>query len=234
MDDRSVEFLIQQLAWKPSPLVWKLNYLPSRVINAEPFHDRPDYRAIAATALGHLGSRAAPAIPLLENLTHSRGGDPEAGTRARGAAIAALIRIRHEPVTHCAEKSLDYFDPVSYDYRSAIYYLGTNAAPAVTLFVNALNTATNDGVTCNAAWALSHIHSQPELAVPALGSLLTHTNAQYRAVAAMCLESFGAEARPTWNALVGCLDSPDDQVGWAASNTLKNIDPEAARRLGIQ
>jgi hypothetical protein len=234
MDDRCVQFLIHELSWKPSPIVTRLNYFTDRFIDSEPFRYQPDRRAAAADALGRLGSRATNAIPALENASHAWVGDPEAGTRARGSAIAALILIRHDSVDACARKSLDYSDPVSYDCLSAIYYLGTNAASAVPLFVNAVETATNEGVKCYAAHALSSIHSRPEISLPPLIAMLTDTNRQFRSVAVMSLESFGMAAKPAWNALVVRLNDPEEDVRFWTTNTLRAIDSDAALQLGIK
>jgi hypothetical protein len=234
MDDRCVAFLVQQLDWKPSFLVAKLNYLISHIADVEPFHDRPDYRALAATALGLLGSRATNAIPALERMAHSYIGHAESGTGARGAAIAALIRLRHESVDACIDKLIDYGSRTYYDYTAAFYYLGTNAAPVVPLLVRAMEATTDEGTKCLIARALADVHSQPELSVPALASLLTHTNQRFHSLAVRCLEPFGSAARPAWDGLASCLTNSDERDLWNVTNVLRQVDPEAAQRLGVR
>jgi HEAT repeat protein len=234
MDERCIRALIRELQWKPSPLFARFNDWSERLVNRRTFHDRPDRRVAAAIILGRLDSRATNAIFALQDASHAWVGEPEAGTRARGAAIAALILIRHDSVDACARKSLDYSDPVSYDCLSAIFYLGTNAASTVPLFVNAVETATNEGVRCYAAHALSSIHSRPELSLPPLIAMLTDTNSQFRSVAVMSLENFGNAAKPAWNTLMVCLNDPEEDVRFWTTNTLRAIDPESALQLGIK
>jgi len=235
MDDRCVTFLVRELGWRPSLLVSRLNYVPSRMINVEPFHDGPDYRVSAAVALGILGSRATPAISALEDLAHRHNAwESESGTAARGAAIAALVRLRHQPVETIVARMLNYGDIDANDYAYALSYLGTNASAAVPLLVKMIETSADDTVMCRAASSLRAIHSYPELTVPALMSLLTHTNHFVRWHAVCGLESFGGAARPAWNALVGCLSDPDEGVRQRATNVLQKIDPQAAGQLGIK
>jgi hypothetical protein len=234
MDDRCIRFLIRDLQWEPSPLLARFNNWSERWVSRQPFHDRPDRRATAAIILGRLGSRATNAVSALQDASRAWVGGPEAGSSARGSAIAALILIRHDSVDACARKSLDYFTPGSIDYLSAIYYLGTNAAPAVPLFVDAVETATNDGVKCYAAHALSYVHSRPEVSLPPLIAMLTDTNSQFRSVAVMSLEKFGKVAKPAWDALVVCLNDPEADVRFWTTNTLRAIDSDAALQLGIK
>jgi hypothetical protein len=230
MDEDCVRFLIRELDWKPSRLVPILN-APLRRISIVLFQDRPDRRALAASTLGKLGSRATSAIPALEKL--ARNGIEPRVADARGAAIAGLVMLRHDPLEPLLEK---LGDPASSDWNicaTATWYLGTNAASAAPLLVEILETSTNGWVRCRAAGILAAIHSRPELTVPALASLLTHTNVPLRWNAVAGLGAFGANAKPAWNVLTQCLTDPDLVIRNQTTNSLKRIAPEAARQLGI-
>lgn len=230
MDEDCVGFLIRELEWTPSRLVPILN-APLRRISIVLFQDRPDHRALAAVTLAKLGPRAKPALPALEKLARDAI-EPRAAD-ARGAAIAALVLLRHDPLEPLLEKLRDPSNPDWHTCATAMWHLGTNAASAAPLLVEILETSTNGWVRGRAAGILAAIHSQPELTVPALASLLTHTNVPLRWNAVAGLGAFGANAKPAWNVLTQCLTDPDLVIRSQTTNALQRIDPEAARQLGI-
>jgi len=124
MDEHCIDFMIRQLRWRPSAVIDKLNEFSDRMMHTEPFRQPPDGRVAAAIALSKLGPRAVRAIPALEGVLRSYGGGGgEENGCARGAALAALVLIRHEPIQRCAEKAIDYFGSDPHDNLSAIYYL---------------------------------------------------------------------------------------------------------------
>jgi hypothetical protein len=233
MDDHCMRALIDELNWTPSPLLilfddWKRRLNRGAGANSE----SPYRQAGAALVLGHLGSRATKAIPVLENASRRRMRIPEQGQDIRGAAIAALILIRHYSLNICARKSLDVADPFSGDYRYAIYCLGTNAAPAIPVFTNAAEAATNFVVKFYATYSLTWIH-RPDLTVPPLISMLKQTDSASRSVAAHALGGIREAAKPAWNDLVILLNDPDRDVRWNATNALWQIDPAAMQQLKL-
>jgi hypothetical protein len=230
MDEDCVRFLIRELEWTPSPLVPILNAPLSR-LSIVLFQDRPDHRALAASTLAKLGPRAMCAVPALEKLARD-GVEPRAAD-ARGAAIAALVMLRQDPLNPLIEKLRDPSSPDQHACASALCHLGTNAAPVVPLLVNVLETSTNEWVKTSTMRALVAIRTQPELSVPALASLLTQTNVHLRWFAIFGLGYFEAEAKPAWDTLVRCLNDPEMNLRHQTSNSLRKIDPEAARQLGI-
>jgi HEAT repeat protein len=84
--------------------------------------------------------------------------------------------------------------------------------------------------------ALSQVHDEPSLVVPALVKALGDTNANVRGVAVVGLKGIGwsGAARQAVPALELLLSDPDGQVRRAAVDALKQIDPEAAAKAGVK
>ena len=235
MDDRCVRALIGELNRNPSPSpIWTAisDWVHRWNRSAAPIRESPYRGANAALVLGHLGSRATNAIPALENASRIRMRFPEEGADIRGASLAALVLIRRDSVQVLAKKSLAVADPYSGDYRHAIYCLGTNAAPAIPVFVDALDPATNYHVKYYAAHSLVSIH-RPDLSLPPLVSMLKEPNNISRSIAISSLEGFRDEAKPAWNDLVVLLNDPEVEIRRRTTNALWFIDPVAAQQLGI-
>ena len=77
----------------------------------------------------------------------------------------------------------------------------------------------------------------PETTIPAILPLVasTNTNNWSRANALTTLRNFGPSARgfvPT-TTLLQALQDPDENIRIHATNALRQIDPEAARKAGI-
>ena len=229
IDDHCIPVLIDELNWRPSPMLRRMERLSRKWVRGGLVHEPKDRGAEAALVLGWFGPRATNAIPALERLSRS----PEANSEERGAAIAALILIRHDSMEPYARKSLDVFDPHKDDYLAAIFSLRTNAISVVPVFVNALQTTTNDEVKLCAASCLGSIHGRPDLSLPPLLSMLKETNSDLRSLAPIALGCFREDAKPAWNDLVPLLNDPDEDVRWTATNALYLIDPAAAQQLGI-
>jgi hypothetical protein len=87
--------------------------------------------------------------------------------------------------------------------------------------------------------ALGIIHSNPELAVPALIKTLSgpalEVSDRVRTFSAQALGNFGAEAKPAIPALLKIInDYRTYEVGIEAAKALRAIDPEAAAKAGIK
>ncbi len=231
MDERTIDWFIRKLSWAPaSPLELKINRVVSGLVRFEPFPETKDYRAVAAFALCRLGSRATKAIPALENARQNQLNDGEIGVDARGAATAALVTMHRETLPDFAVNLLDSNSGRS-EYSILLFCLGTNAAQEIPSLVHALETTTSDLMRIRIAAAISDIHTQPELCLPPLMTMLAHTN--HRVSAILCLKRFGKAAEPAWSNLVECLQDSDENVRRCTSNTLWDIDTNAARQLGI-
>jgi len=111
----------------------------------------PQCRGYAASALGEIGPPASAAIPALLGLTCP-------------ASTAALMKIKGEPITGLV-RALD--EPVSDQWVTTAQTLaefGTKASPAIPGLCRALHSEKGWA----AAYAIGFIHSQPEIAIPAL------------------------------------------------------------------
>jgi HEAT repeat protein len=233
MDDRCIRALMAELNRTPSSILGVIRDLRDRWNhNGSHRYESPNRRSASAMVLGQLGSRATNAIPALEKARHNHGRIREDGEDIRGAAIAALILIRHDSIDACAKRSLDLADSASGDYRYAIFRLRTNAAPAVPVFVNALQTASDFKTKYYAAHSLIWIH-RPDLSLPPLVSMLKQTNNISRSVAVGALEEMRDAAKPAWNDLTVLLNDSDSDVRRHTTNALWLIDPVAARQFGI-
>jgi len=130
------------------------------------------------------------------------------------------------------DKLLDPKNPDWMVYALVTAHLRTNAAVAVPRLVHAFETM-DDEIKGRIALPLREIRSHPDLSVPVLTALLAHTNDETRFHAAAGLGSFGAAAKPAWNDLVALLADKSNQVRFFTTNSLRQIDREAARQLGI-
>ena len=236
MDDRCILALTHELKLGHPSILSKIGGLTQRWLHFRfPFRDPRDRPRRAAVILGRLGSRATNAVPALEYLIRYHKGDAnETDSAVKGSAIAALILIRHEPVDACARKAVDGTNLASKDYLYAIFFLRTNAAPGVPIFAEAVQKGTNEEVRHYAARMLGWIHSQPDVSLPALHTMLNETNALSRIDAISSISAFGEEAKPAWNDLFVLLDDPDDRVRRFTTNGLVAIDSVAAQKIGIK
>lgn len=233
IDERCVPWLIYELEWKPSPAWRKAEALSWKWFHLRLDAERRDRRVESCLILGWLGSRASNAIPTLEEMSRIRKGDRESVAYAyRGAAISALILIRHDSIETCARKSIDLDEPLYRDYHYAIGCLGTNAAPYVPIYLDAIHTTTNEDVKAWATLALGMIHSRPELSLPVLRPMLNETNEWSRHRAALSLGWFGPAGKPAWDDLVSHLNDSDEEMRSLTATALWRIDPAAAQKLG--
>jgi len=86
----------------------------------------------------------------------------------------------------------------------------------------------------SAATALGHIHSEPDVVVPALIEMLGDSDAQLHAVAARALGEFGNHGKAEVAPLIALLGEGNQDARKAATNALKSIDPEAAANAGVK
>jgi HEAT repeat protein len=190
-----------------------------------------DERGLAAFALGEMGAIARPALPQIERLRN------DSTAFVRSAAEAAYVKISGGGLDMILEPLKDPSNSTNWPIAAeAITFLGTNAAPAISFLILALQN-TNATVREKALDALSAIHMSPEITIPAIMPFVaaTNTNNGNRANALSALRNFGASARGMvpMTTLVQALQDPDEGVRAQATNALRQIDPEAARKVGI-
>jgi len=187
--------------------------------------------ALAAFALGAMGPVARSALPQIEPLR--KDSDPF----VRGAAEVAFIKISGHNLDAIFEALKEPANSTNWLFGAeAVLFLGTNGAPAIPFLISALQN-TNASVEEKALGALSAIHMSPETTIPAILPLLsaTNTNNRVRDRALSVLHNFGRSAGgivPT-STLLQILQNPDEDIRRRATNALRQIDPEAARKAGI-
>ena len=107
----------------------------------------------------------------------------------------------------------------------AIAELGTNASPAIPIFLRQLENP-NHFYRERAADALGNLHIEPETVVPALTHLLRDDSKAARYLAICGLGNFEFRARSAVPAITAFLTDPEDGVREAATNILRKIAPE--------
>jgi len=235
MSDRAVPHLIKRLQWRPSRWKQELRqYLPNWAANISWLRDREDPRKTAVHALHLIGDAAAPAIPYLE--AASAANDTPGDWELRPAAGAALIRIRREPLAPHIGPLRDTDTDMSKWIERAIMigYLGTNAAAAVPILVQAMDKNNNEIIRGYAVKALGMVHSHPELCVGPLAEMVASPALDLRQKAIDSLSTFGRDAKPAWQAILQSLNDSDPRVRVSATNAVKEIDPDRAKKMGIQ
>jgi HEAT repeat protein len=190
-----------------------------------------DERVLVAYALGEMGPAARPALPQLELLRK------DSVLFVRSAAEAAFVKISGHGLDAILEPLKDPSNSTNWMFAAhATAFLGTNGARAIPFLIQALQH-TNAQVRETALSSLGAIHMSPELTIPAILPLVapTNTNAWNRVNALDALRNFGPTTRalvPT-NTLLQALQDPDENVRAHATNALRQIDPEAAQKAGI-
>jgi hypothetical protein len=235
MGNKAVPFLIARLRWKPSPAVrWLMASFPRSPLLADYTFRHRVARYGAVYALGMLGPTAREAIPALEVL------DPnaEAITPYFGASLgAALASIRQAPITPYIDKLKDTSDPGWYQSAFLMCYLGTNAVAAIPNLIAAMEVTTNVNnvdIRRFASHALSRIHSNPEVCIPALLPMLRSPDPTERQIGLLAVAPFGSGARPAWTELTNCLSDPYPLSREIAATLLKEIDPAGASKAGVK
>jgi HEAT repeat protein len=182
----------------------------------------------AAYALGKIGPSAQASIPSLESgLTNNN-------FRCRNASQTALINMHAISISPLLEKLNDTTNVNQWiNAMMMAKQCGTNALPAVPLFISALNS-TNGIIQSISLQVVGWLHLEPEPCVPAIVPLLSSKDDYMRQNAINALRGFGKTAKSAVPALLRCLDDADYSVRKSATNALLEIDPEAAAKAGIK
>jgi hypothetical protein len=138
-------------------------------------------------------------------------------------AVPELIEICDRNISNpsqvCAVRSLAGIGPV--------------AKMAIPMLLRQAATNANVTVRVDSMDALVRLHTDPELAVPALMKGLSDPTGSGRLVACRSLGRLGGEARQAVPVLVRLLADPFPGVEESAAEALKQIDREAAARAGV-
>jgi HEAT repeat protein len=214
-----------------APAIPALRRLITNSLSANPTRKfSTDERSVPLYALGAMGPAARRALPQIELLRK------DSDLFVRATAEAAFIKISGTGLDAIFEPLKDP-PPTNWAFAAeAIVFLGTNAAPAIPFLIPALQN-TNASVRNTALLALSAIHMSPETTIPAILPFVAATNTDYmtRTRAFITLRNFGPRAHGIVPiaTLLQTLQDPDEDIRRRATNALRQIDPEAARKAGI-
>jgi HEAT repeat protein len=198
--------------------------------NLDPMNREINRAVTAAEAINLLGVEAKPAFPTLTNLFSSR-------SHCLTAAIG-LAGIGHEGVAVLLE-ALTNQDWVH--RHSAATALGEARSDfdkviPVLLEVVKIQGHKKEGylVRGAAGSALVQLHQEPHLVVPVFSEFLTNPDANMRCFGASLLAGFGADAKAAVPLLLKERTDADLDVRESAERALKEIDPEAAGKIGLK
>jgi HEAT repeat protein len=189
-------------------------------------------KSVVAYALAQIGPAAGSAIPELTILTNElTNGNAFAGL----AAQAALISIRGDPLLPILKRLRDTSNQTNWARAAwTLWFLGTNAAPAVPMLLTALQQ-TNTSIQNLALQDLREIHAHPELCIPAIIPLLQSTNSSIRSDAIEAIRAFGVTSNHLGIAeITKCLSDPDGGIREKAVRALKQIEPAATSKPGAK
>jgi HEAT repeat protein len=198
--------------------------------NSGPKFER-EARSMAAYSLGRMGEAARPALPQLTVLANDTQ-DP-----ARWMAKAALLKLDGRCLEQLVQSltSNPYSSTNWLDAARVMQWAGPAGAPAVPALIGALQN-TNQQILETAVQGLGGIHSTPEISIPALRPLIHSTNGFVRWHTLEALRRFKGSPvdAQTIAELVSCLLDPDEGIRQRATNALRSLAPDAARKAGVQ
>jgi len=191
----------------------------------------PSEQAFPAFALGAMGPVARSALPQIEQLRK------DSDLFVRASAEVAFIKISGHGADAIFEALKDSSGSTNWQFAArAIAFFGTNGAPIIPFLIPALQN-TNASVQEKALDALAAIHMSPETTIPAILPFVeaSNTNNRIRDCALSVLHNFGPSARGMVPiaTLLQALQDPEEEIRRRATNALRQIDPEAARKAGI-
>jgi HEAT repeat protein len=187
-------------------------------------------RFMAAYSLGRMGEAARPALPQLTALAN------DTQEPARWMAKAALLNLGGRGLEQLVQSLTNnpYSSANWLDAARVMEWAGPAGAPAVPTLISALQN-TNQQIVETAVQGLGGIHSAPELSIPALRPLIRSTNGFVRWHTLEALRRFKGSPvdAQTIAELLSCLQDADAGVRQRATNTLRSLAPDAARKAGV-
>jgi HEAT repeat protein len=186
----------------------------------------------ADEAVRHAGINA---VPMLLRMFQS--GDPHRSAQAveafrnldpaaQAVAMPGLIEVYERSICGTSH---------SYEFVIEVwaFSMGPMAKQAIPSLLRGV-TNVNSSVRSQSIMALGRVHAEPKLVVPLLVKCLSDRDSTVRWIAAACLGDFAANSKPAVPALLQLLADTNSLVLGAVTNSLKNIDPEAAAKAGVK
>jgi len=184
-------------------------------------------RERACHLLREIGEPASEAIPALEKA--SSNGLWYIATSSR----AALIKIRHEPLTQYFELLKDRSDAIKwYPTAMLLGYCGTNATPAIPLLIESLSDS-NNIIQAHAIIALGLIRSEPQVCVPKIIPFLTNSDVALRQKAYFAVLAFKDHAQGASNEIILGLNDSDPWIQSQAVLAVAEILSPADQRRAL-
>jgi HEAT repeat protein len=175
----------------------------------------------AARALGEIGPAARAAVPALEGVTNDLRLE-----NSETVAAAALVKISQGSWQPFFDRLKDTSNAQRWaGTADQVGRLGAEAEPAIRLLLGGLRQ-TDRAILSAAITAIARLHRRPDLCLGPLVSQLSPANDMRRSALA-ALGEFGSEARPAAREVAGCLRDRERTIREAATNALRQIDPEA-------
>jgi len=223
------------------------------------WHPGGELEKQAQTALQHIGTNAIPiylqfmtnrasrlklkllaAVPydlrVRFKLTGPSGYEKQVNDhRLWGAYGIGALGPAAAPVVPALIGLLDYDDPeVRYAAVFALGSLGPVAREALPALIECLGDA-SERVRWNALASLGDIHEDPDRVVPILIRYLDSPDDAARLFALFSLGRYGAAAKPAVPRILSSMtNNANSGFRSLAARTLKEIDPEAADKAGVQ
>jgi HEAT repeat protein len=201
-------------------------------------------RAYAAIALGDIGRKPAVAVPALATALKNE----EVPCRYSGsmASYGNLdVKRKIAESLSCFGKAAvptltDLLEHPSKEVRWCALYslgqIGANANAAADAVAKQLQNK-EEAVATLAVRTFPLVEPASERVIPLLVESLKSESGSVRYAAAESLGEFGPKARAAVPLLVKVYNANDIEIGgsqWVVGEALKRIDPEAARRVGIE
>ena len=232
MDDRAIDWLIQQLEWQPSALAEFGNRWLGEF--GVVLRDDPDLREPAAMALAKLGTRARRAAPALR--INARVPPANNHRSVYGPAGAALVRIREDSLQDLIRRTGAWNttgDRLA--ALAALSYLGPEASDAVSVLVSLISPENPPVIRLAAVDSLKRIARRPEDCVPQLLASLGHFSEEFQIAVLQALTAFGPAASGSLVEVLEFTQSTNRGVSMMAGLVLRNVaTPTNSPRAGLE
>jgi hypothetical protein len=223
-------------------------WLMQHAKTSEPPNQNSVAHEAAEIAILHIGTNGLPALlawastrdsplkkkmrTLMSNVVRGEYGFKANDYHAAASYGFGVLKSVAEPAVPGLIKLLNDTDP---DIRSGAAWSLGQIGPAAGDAVPALLRSLDDPeAQSNAFAALRSIGAKPDAVVPVLMGYLSSTNMGQQGWALSRLSEFRADARIAIPKVLEFLDVPQTYLRQAATNALKNIDPEAAGKAGVK